>query len=175
MQCSHWQADLPDSLPAMAWLSLCMYFFLYDNLLWHNVLGMGQTVMETPAHGISLCRINLPYLVGMAPKSCLFCVSLPFFCGNQPAGSNTCQACWPLGIPAVEPMLQPCQAVNYCDLIYLGPPPLAWFPPGCLRLISSHMRLSRGRVASLSQTLDDTGAPELLVTWTAGHIARQSL
>lgn len=56
---------------------------------------------------------------------------------------------------------------SYFDLIYLGPPPLAWFPPGCLRLISSHMRLSRGRVASLSQTLDDTGAPELLVTWTS--------
>lgn len=64
---------------------------------------------------------------------------------------------------------------RYYDLIYLGPPPLAWFPSGCLRLICSHMRLSRGRVAALSQTLDDTGAPELKVTWTAGHIAGQPL
>lgn len=61
------------------------------------------------------------------------------------------------------------------DLIYLGPPPLAWFPSGCLRLISSHMRLSRGRVAALSQTLDYTGAPELMVTWTAGHIAGSAI
>lgn len=88
--------------------------------------------------------------------------------------------CRPFGIPAVEPMLRPCQAVSYCDLIYLGPHTPGLVPVWQSGWVSSayslpHAPFPWARGFSMSQTLDYTGAPEPRVTWTAGQIARQSL